>query len=73
MESERLRNSVLAAVSHDLRTPLAALVGLADTLAITPTTGDEVGEIAGRIRDQAHRMATMVGNLLDMARCSRAT
>ena len=32
MESERLRNSLLAALSHDLRTPLAALVGLAETL-----------------------------------------
>ena len=33
MESERLRNSVLAALSHDLRTPLTALVGLSETLA----------------------------------------
>ena len=32
MESERLRNSLLAAISHDLRTPLAALVGMADSL-----------------------------------------
>ena len=32
MESERLRNSLLAALSHDLRTPLAALVGLAESL-----------------------------------------
>ena len=36
MESERLRNSLLAALSHDLRTPLAALVGLAETLAMQP-------------------------------------
>ncbi len=35
MESERLRNSLLAALSHDLRTPLAALVGLAESLAMT--------------------------------------
>ncbi len=33
MESERLRNSVLSALSHDLRTPLTALVGLSETLA----------------------------------------
>jgi two-component system sensor histidine kinase KdpD len=32
MESERLRNSLLAAISHDLRTPLAALLGLAESL-----------------------------------------
>ena len=36
MESERLRNSLLAALSHDLRTPLAALVGTAELLAAEP-------------------------------------
>ena len=36
MESERLRNSLLAALSHDLRTPLAALVGTAEMLAVEP-------------------------------------
>ena len=35
MESERLRNSLLSALSHDLRTPLAALVGLAESLTMT--------------------------------------
>ena len=35
MESERLRNSLLAALSHDLRTPLTVLVGLAESLALT--------------------------------------
>jgi two-component system sensor histidine kinase KdpD len=33
MESERLRNSLLAALSHDLRTPLTSLVGLSEALA----------------------------------------
>ncbi len=35
MESERLRNSLLSALSHDLRTPLAVLVGLAESLTLT--------------------------------------
>jgi two-component system sensor histidine kinase KdpD len=35
MESERLRNSLLSTISHDLRTPLASLVGLADTVQLT--------------------------------------
>ncbi len=35
IESERLRNSLLSALSHDLRTPLAALQGLAETLSAT--------------------------------------
>ena len=49
IESERLRNSLLAALSHDLRTPLAALVGLADTLRRRqPPLAAEQAEIAQR-------------------------
>ena len=69
MESERLRNSLLAAISHDLRTPLAAMVGLADTLALTqPPLGPQQAEVAQAIRSSALRMNAQVGNLLDMAR-----
>ena len=69
IESERLRNSLLSAISHDLRTPLAAMVGLADTLAMTtPPLPPAQAEVTGAIRDSALRMNAMVGNLLDMAR-----
>jgi len=69
IESERLRNSLLQAISHDLRTPLAALVGLADTLAMTaPPLPPAQAEVSGAIRESALRMNAMVGNLLDMAR-----
>ena len=34
MESESLRNSLLSAISHDLRTPLSVLVGLAESLSV---------------------------------------
>ncbi|HEX3139508.1 MAG TPA: DUF4118 domain-containing protein, partial [Rhizobacter sp.] len=69
MESERLRNSLLAAISHDLRTPLAALVGMADSLALVqpPATGTQ-GEIISSMREAALRMNSLVSNLLDMAR-----
>jgi two-component system sensor histidine kinase KdpD len=69
MESERLRNSLLAAISHDLRTPLAALVGMADSLALMepPPTGAQ-GEIVTSMREAALRMNSLVNNLLDMAR-----
>lgn len=68
MESERLRNSLLAAVSHDLRTPLTGLVGMADTLAARPARDQEDRELLHGMRDTAHRLVTLVTNLLDMAR-----
>ncbi|MBY4946398.1 sensor histidine kinase KdpD [Cupriavidus respiraculi] len=69
IESERLRSSLLAAVSHDLRTPLTGLMGMAESLqrdgaALTPR---QAGTVAA-IREQAARMRAMVVNLLDMAR-----
>ncbi len=71
MESERLRNSVLAALSHDLRTPLTALIGLSETLAneLAGEPRPRDGETkALAIRDQARRTAQLVDNLLEMAR-----
>jgi len=67
IESERLRNSLLSALSHDLRTPLAALQGLAETLsrrALEPGAA----ETAQAIEQQSLRINAMVHNLLDMAR-----
>ena len=69
MESERLRNSLLSALSHDLRTPITALVGLAELLSLVPPIlSDKQKEIAAAIRDGALRMNSLVNNLLDMAR-----
>jgi len=69
MESERLRNSLLSALSHDLRTPLAALVGLAESLALTrPPLSAAQRDAARAIADEARRMSALVNNLLEMAR-----
>jgi two-component system, OmpR family, sensor histidine kinase KdpD len=69
MESERLRNSLLAALSHDLRTPLAALVGTAETLATSqPRLSAQQLELTTSLTEKSQRMADMVTNLLDMAR-----
>ena len=68
MESERLRNSLLAAISHDLRTPLAALVGMAETLALGAEGAAERQALVHRIREASLRMGAQVDNLLDMAR-----
>ena len=69
MASERLRNSLLAALSHDLRTPLAALVGTAEMLAASqPRLSAEQLALAGSLTEKSLRMADMVTKLLDMAR-----
>lgn len=70
LETERLRNSVLSALSHDLRTPLAGLVGassslLSDELLLAP---EARRELAGLIYEESRRMQTLVENLLEMAR-----
>ncbi|CAB3770366.1 sensor protein KdpD [Burkholderia sp. MSh2] len=80
MESERLRNSLLSAISHDLRTPLTTIVGFSSMLAngrAAAQGGDVVaaerfaqreGELIDAIHDEALRMTGIVTNLLDMAR-----
>ena len=69
-ETERLRSSLLSAVSHDLRTPLAAITGSASTLV---ESGDRLDagtrrELAQAIQDEGDRLNRLVHNLLDMTR-----
>jgi two-component system, OmpR family, sensor histidine kinase KdpD len=69
INSERLRNSILSSLSHDLRTPLSALVGMADSLTRQIDSKDSklISE-AESIRDQAKSMVGVINNLLDMAK-----
>lgn len=69
MESERLRNTLLGAISHDVRTPLTALIGLAESLQTGgPGERGERDETARAIVAQARALHALVNNLLDMAR-----
>lgn len=69
MESERLRNSLLATLSHDLRTPLTALIGLAESLTTAkPPLPAAQGKLAHDLHDEMQRMSALVTNLLEMAR-----
>jgi two-component system sensor histidine kinase KdpD len=70
VESERLRSSLLSAVSHDLRTPLAAIAGASSTLVESNGSLDAGTrrELAVSIYDEAERLNRLVANLLDMTR-----
>ena len=71
IETERLRNTVLSSLSHDLRTPVAALIGLAESLLLHPPTLSELQrETARALVEQARRISRMLENLLEMARLS---
>ncbi|PPD40848.1 MAG: two-component system sensor histidine kinase KdbD [Methylobacter sp.] len=70
MEAERLRNSLLSSISHDLRTPLATIVGSASTLVEDDNAlkAEDKLELNRAIYDEAQRMSSLVNNILDMAR-----
>lgn len=69
MESERLRNSLLSALSHDLRTPLTVLFGQAEILTLELGLAQSPqAELASSMRQQVLNTTRLVNNLLDMAR-----
>ncbi|MET9512713.1 ATP-binding protein [Streptomyces flavidovirens] len=74
-EGNRIRTALLAAVSHDLRTPLAAIKAAVSSLRsddVSWSDADEAELLAG-IEDGADRLDHLVGNLLDMSRLQTGT
>jgi two-component system sensor histidine kinase KdpD len=69
-ERERLRNMLLASISHDLRTPLSVIAGAASTLVERGAALNEAGrrELASGIEMKAREMADLVSNVLDLMR-----
>jgi two-component system sensor histidine kinase KdpD len=68
-KSEELRSALLSTVSHDLRTPLAAITGAATTLRDESSlAGASRVELVEMICEEADRMERLVTNLLDMTR-----
>ncbi|MFI5345229.1 MAG: DUF4118 domain-containing protein [Elusimicrobiota bacterium] len=67
-ETERLRSSLLSAVSHDLKTPLAAIMGSASEILREGNLGRSVGSLVENIRDEAERLARLVHNLIETTR-----
>lgn len=66
--AESLRSSILAALSHDLRTPLTVLVGMADSLALGKGSPERQRSMLDALREQALQINQQVTNLLDMAK-----
>jgi len=70
VEAEKLRNSLLSSVSHDLRTPLATIKGAASGLIDSGPVMDEATrlDLAQSIYDESERLNRLVNNLLEMTR-----
>lgn len=68
--TEDLRNALLSSISHDLRTPLAAIMASASSLEQFGETFDEVTrrDLASTIEEEAERLDVFVSNFLNMSR-----
>jgi two-component system sensor histidine kinase KdpD len=68
-ERDRLQAALLTSISHDLRTPLASILGAADGLAGLPDlTCDDRKALLSTIREEAERLNRFIANLLDMTK-----
>ncbi|WP_042891942.1 sensor histidine kinase [Acinetobacter junii] len=69
-ETEKLRSALLSSVSHDLRSPLAAMIGSADTLKYYGEQMPEIDrhELLDTIHIEGERLDRYIQNLLDMTR-----
>ncbi|MFU2208251.1 DUF4118 domain-containing protein [Solidesulfovibrio sp. C21] len=74
-EAERLKASLLSAVTHDLQTPLAAISGSAESLLLANAAMDQETHamLARNIRDEAERLSRLLNNLLRLTRLESGT
>jgi len=74
-ETERLKTSLLSSVTHDLQTPLSAIMGSADSLAAVGDTlaSEQRRTLAVNIFDEAERLSRLIGNLLRMTKLESGT
>jgi two-component system sensor histidine kinase KdpD len=70
MEADRLRSALLTSISHDLKTPLAAILGAAGTMRQLSGSLDDAAkaELLATIIDESERLNRFIANLLDITR-----
>jgi two-component system, OmpR family, sensor histidine kinase KdpD len=70
IETDRLRSALLTSISHDLKTPLASVLGAAGTLRdLSGALSDaEKADLIGTIIDESERLNRFIANLLDMTK-----
>ncbi|RYX92440.1 MAG: phosphate regulon sensor histidine kinase PhoR [Comamonadaceae bacterium] len=67
-QAETMRRDFVANVSHEIRTPLTVLSGFVETLQTLPLNADERSRYLGMMSQQAHRMQTLVNDLLTLSK-----
>ena len=68
-ETERMRSTLLGAIGHDLRTPLAAIHGAASSLLLPGEVPEATRrDLLAMIQEESERLAHLLGNLLDLTR-----
>jgi two-component system sensor histidine kinase KdpD len=70
VESDRLRSALLTSISHDLKTPLASVLGAASTMRDLSSglTDDEKRDLLATVIDESERLNRFIANLLDMTK-----
>ena len=70
VESDRLRGALLTSISHDLKTPLASVLGAASTLRdlASGLTDAQKHELLATVIDESERLNRFIANLLDMTK-----
>jgi two-component system sensor histidine kinase KdpD len=70
VESDRLRQALLTSISHDLKTPLASVLGAASTLRdlSSKLSEAEKADLLGTVIDESERLNRFIANLLDMTK-----
>jgi two-component system sensor histidine kinase KdpD len=66
--SDELKTALLQAVSHDLRTPLTAIVAAGHALGASSLTSGERAELSGAVVEEGERLSALIDKLLDLSR-----